>query len=77
MDILITFTLTLIMFAGVALIFRKPLLWYLKIDQHLDNQKEIITLLQNKKQQYTKPSERHDKNRKKHHYPDITSASQK
>ena len=68
MDIFITFTLTLIMFAGFMLIIRKPLLWYLKINDHLRNQEELIKLLREKDKEPRKPNESGDKYRKKHRF---------
>ena len=38
--------MSLAMLVGVFLVLRKPLLWYYKINKHLDNQQQIITLLQ-------------------------------
>lgn len=77
MDILITFTLTLVMFAGVALIFRKPMLWYLKIEEHLANQKEIIRLLSENKQKHQKSYDDSEKHRKKHHHQPNTNKETK
>lgn len=66
MDILITFTLTLIMFAGFMLIIRRPLLWYLKINDHLLNQEELIKLLREKNEEVRKTHLSSEKYSKKH-----------
>ena len=74
MDIFITFTLTLIMFAGFMLIIRKPLLWYLKINDHLRNQLELIKLLREKNIEPRKPNGSGDKYRKRHRFHHSTQA---
>lgn len=66
MDILITFFMTLVMFAGIMLVFRKPLLWYLKINEHLSNQQEIIRLLKEKPMQNKNPMD-NPNNKKRNH----------
>ena len=66
MDILITFFMTLVMFVGIMLVFRKPLLWYLKINEHLSNQQEIIKLLK-EKQRGDKIPENSQGNKKGYH----------
>lgn len=42
--IYVTFNLAL--FIGVLLVLRRPVLWYFRVNEHLDNQRRIIALLQ-------------------------------
>ena len=45
MQVLFTFLLSLGLLAGLLLVLRKPVRWYLGIDAHLQNQQKIIALL--------------------------------
>lgn len=45
MDVLIVFLMTLAMFVGFMLVIRKPLLWYYRINEQVENQRQIIGLL--------------------------------
>ena len=45
MDVLIVFLMTLAMLVGFMLVIRKPLLWYLRINEQVENQRQIIGLL--------------------------------
>lgn len=45
MQVLFTFLLSLGLLVGLLLVLRRPVRWYLGIDTHLQNQRDIITLL--------------------------------
>lgn len=46
MEVLITFIFSLGMMVGCALVIRRPMLWYFRINDHIENQKRIIELLE-------------------------------
>lgn len=75
MDTLIVFMMTLAMMAGFMLIIRRPLLWYLRINERIDNQRQIIEQLKllNDKQQSNKSAVNADNRKDRHRRRDRKS----
>ena len=46
LEMLITFIMSLTMLVGVWLVLRRPILWYFRVNEAIENQKKTIELLQ-------------------------------
>lgn len=46
LEMLITFMMSLTMLVGVWLVLRRPILWYFRVNEAIENQKKTIELLQ-------------------------------
>lgn len=46
LEMLITFIMSLGMMVGVWLVLRRPILWYFRINETIENQQKTIDLLQ-------------------------------
>lgn len=46
LEMLITFIMSLAMLVGVWLVLRRPIIWYFRVNEAIENQKKTIELLQ-------------------------------
>ena len=46
LEMLITFIMSLAMLVGVWFVLRRPILWYFRVNETIENQKKTIELLQ-------------------------------
>lgn len=73
LEMLITFMMSLAMMVGVWLVLRRPILWYFRINETIENQQKTIDLLQSINEKLSGGQKQPKKKETGHNHPQTDS----